>query len=86
MRLCKIPRARCERYVNAGMTLAQIASAEGWSERTVQKHFAGLGIRFPSRAVVTPADIQSVLSGRETARQVADRLNVTRAAVYMAGI
>ncbi|WP_342164013.1 hypothetical protein [Methylobacterium sp. SD21] len=68
------------------MTISQIASAEGWSESTIQRHCHGLGIRFPSRAVVTLPDIQSILSGRETAAQVADRRGVTRNAVYMAGI
>lgn len=86
MRICRIPRARCQRYVDDGMTLAQIAFAEGWSESTIQKHLAGLGIRHASRAVITQADIRSIITGRETARQVAARLGVTRNAVYMAGV
>lgn len=86
MRPCSIPRARCERYVAAGMTLRQLAAAEGWCVWAVQRHVAALGIRLPSRAVVTPADIHSVIAGRETARQAAARLCDTRAAVYLAGV
>ena len=82
-RPCRIPRARCERYLADGLTRAEIAALEGWAVSTVQRHLSGLGLRFPSRAVVRTEDLLSVLAGRESVREVADRLGVTTAAVHM---
>lgn len=79
---CRIPRARCERYIAEGLTISQIASREGWSVSTVQRHLLGLGLRMPSRAVVQIEDLLSVAAGRETVRDVCERLGVTRAAVH----
>lgn len=81
MRVCRIPRATCARYVAEGWSIPRIAAAEGWSVWTVARHMRGLGIS-RSRVIVTHADIQSVLDGRETVRQVAQRLGVSRPAVY----
>ena len=82
-RPCRIPRARCERYLADGLSRAEIAALEGWSVSAVGRHRAGLGLRYPSRALVRTEDILSVLAGRETVREVADRLGVTPAAVHM---
>lgn len=82
-RPCRIPKARCERYLADGLSRAEIAALEGWAVSTVQRHLTGLGLRYPSRALVRTEDILSVLAGRESVRQVADRLGVTTAAVHM---
>lgn len=79
---CRIPRARCERYIAEGLTVAQIAAREGWSVSTVQKHLLGLGLRMPSRARVRVEDLLSIIAGDETVRDVCERLGVTRAAVH----
>lgn len=79
---CRIPRARCERYIAEGLTVAEIASREGWSVSTVQRHLLALGLRMPSRAVVRIEDLLSIAAGRETVRDVCERLGVTRAAVH----
>ena len=82
-RPCRIPRARCERYLAEGLTAAQIGAREGWAVSTVQRHLSALGLRFPSRAVVRTEHLMSVVVGRETVREVAERLGVTPAAVHM---
>lgn len=81
MRTCRIPRATCARYVAEGWSIPRIAAAEGWSIRTVQKHLQGLGLS-RSRVIVTHDDVRAVIEGRETVRQVAERLGVSRPAVY----
>lgn len=81
-RVCRIPRARCERYLAEGLSVAEIGRREGWSEGTVSKHLRGLGISIPSRAVVTRADVLAVVEGRETVREVRERLGVSRSAVH----
>ena len=81
MRVCRIPRATCARYVAEGWSIPHIAAREGWSVRTVQKHLRGLGLS-RSRVIVTLDDVLSVVEGRETVRQVAERLGVSRPAVY----
>jgi hypothetical protein len=81
MRVCRIPRARCERYVAAGWSIPRIAEAEGWSVGSIKRHLQGLGIS-RSRVIVTHDDVLSVIEGRETVRQVAERLRVSRPAVY----
>ncbi|GJD65771.1 hypothetical protein [Methylobacterium frigidaeris] len=82
-RVCRVPRARCERYVAEGLTAAQIGRLEGWTETTILKHLRGLGIAPASRARVTLDDVLSVIEGRETVRDVCGRLGVTRAAVHV---
>lgn len=81
MRVCRIPRAKCERYVADGLTIRQIAALEGWSVKTIQTHLSGLGIS-RSRVIVTHDDVLSVIHGRETVRQVAERLGVSKPAVF----
>lgn len=81
MRVCRIPRARCERYVAEGLSIPQIAAREGWSVGTVRRHLCGLGLS-RSRVIVTHDDVLAVVEGRETVRQVAMRLGVSRPAVY----
>lgn len=81
MRVCRIPRATCERYVAAGWSIPRIAAAEGWSVGSIKRHLRGLGIS-RCRIIVTRDDVLSVVEGRETVRQVADRLGVSRPAVY----
>ena len=80
MRVCKIPRARCERYVADGLSIREIAAREGWSVKTIQTHLRGLGIS-RSRVIVKVSDVLSVIEGRETVRQVAERLGVSKPAV-----
>lgn len=81
MRVCRIPRATCARYVAEGLSIPEIAAREGWSVRTIQAHLKGLGLS-RSRVIVTLADVLSVVEGRETVREVATRLGVSRPAVY----
>lgn len=81
MRVCRISRAQCERYVAAGWSIPRIAAAEGWSVGSIKRHLRGLGIS-RCRVIVTQADVLSVVEGRETVRQVAERLRVSRPAVY----
>ncbi|MCE4224051.1 hypothetical protein HCU64_09835 [Methylobacterium sp. C25] len=80
--ICKIPRARCERYLADGLSLSEIARREDLCQQTVSKHVRGLGLTLPSRAIVTLDDIMSVVAGRETVRDVRERLGVSRAAVH----
>lgn len=81
MRICRISRAQCERYVAEGLSIPQIAAREGWSIGTVARHLRGLGIS-RCRVIVTHDDVISIVVGRETVRQVAERLGVSRAAVH----
>lgn len=71
---CRIPRARCERYIAEGLTVAQMAVREGWSVSTVHRHLLALGLRMRSRAVVRIEDLLSIAAGRETGRDVCERL------------
>ena len=83
-RFCRIPRARCEEYLNDGLTYREIAAREGWDEKTIAVHCRGLGLTSqPRQPVVTLLDVESAREGRETVREVADRLGVTIQAVHL---
>ncbi|KQP18520.1 MULTISPECIES: hypothetical protein [Methylobacterium] len=65
------------------MTYRQIAAREGWDEKTIATHCRGLGLTSqPRQPVVTLPDVESAREGRETVREVADRLGVTIQAVH----
>lgn len=83
-RYCRIPRSRCEEYLDLGMTYRDIAAREGWDEKTVAVHCRGLGLTAqPRQPVVTLSDVESAREGNETVREVADRLSVTIQAVHI---
>ena len=83
-RFCRLSRARCEEYLDLGMTYREIARVEGWDEKTIAVHCRGLGLTSqPRQPVVTLLDVESAREGRETVREVADRLGVTIQAVHL---